>query len=143
VASRSTLSPCSAIHNHLLVNPTKSRLNTGCRGPQLCLSWPASDCRDPKASDEEEYLENLFDVLCSCLMQPFSRTAFFEAEGASLADRVSPVVMLAQAQTSAQSCTHPHQTLIPVHLALLEEVGDDGGCSHPGSESKICAARAP
>ena len=37
--------------------------------------------RDPKASDEEEYLENLFDVLCSCLMQPFSRTAFFEAEG--------------------------------------------------------------
>ncbi len=54
----------------------------------------ACDCRDPKASDEEEYLENLFDVLCSCLMQPFSRTAFFEAEGASLIYRLSLAMML-------------------------------------------------
>ena len=46
--------------------------------------------RDPKASDEEEYLENLFDVLCSCLMQPFSRTAFFEAEGDTPKLRADP-----------------------------------------------------
>ena len=46
--------------------------------------------RDPKASDEEEYLENLFDVLCSCLMQPFSRTAFFEAEGEAYLEFMLP-----------------------------------------------------
>lgn len=38
--------------------------------------------RDPKTSEEEEYLENLFDTLCTCLMQPKTRTLFFEAEGA-------------------------------------------------------------
>jgi beta-catenin-like protein 1 len=37
--------------------------------------------RDPKTSDEEEYLENLFDTLCTCLMQPSTRTLFFQAEG--------------------------------------------------------------
>ena len=46
----------------------------------MFLVWKPT-CRDPKASDEEEYLENLFDVLCTCLMQPVTRTAFFEAEG--------------------------------------------------------------
>ena len=39
------------------------------------------DCRDPKASDEEEYLENLFDVLCICLMQPQTRSMFYKQEG--------------------------------------------------------------
>jgi hypothetical protein len=40
--------------------------------------------RDPKTSDEEEYLENLFDTLCTCLMQPSTRTLFFQAEGVQL-----------------------------------------------------------
>lgn len=40
--------------------------------------------RDPQTSDEEEYLENLFDALCTCLMQPRTRKLFLDAEGVEL-----------------------------------------------------------
>lgn len=40
--------------------------------------------RDPQTSDEEEYLENLFDALCTCLMQSDTRKLFLDAEGVEL-----------------------------------------------------------
>lgn len=47
----------------------------------LCITGSSLQCRDPKASDEEEYLENLFDVLCTCLMQLQTRSMFYQQEG--------------------------------------------------------------
>ena len=90
----------------------------------------ACDRRDPKASDEEEYLENLFDVLCSCLMQPFSRTAFFEAEGASLMYRFLLAMMLAQPPVSLPGPARNPITSVhaSVYLHLLKETIELGGC---------------
>ena len=34
----------------------------------------------PQDAEEQEYLENLFDALCSCLMLPENRAAFVAAE---------------------------------------------------------------
>lgn len=40
--------------------------------------------RDAETAEEEELVENLFDVLCSCLMLPANKRAFVEAEGVEL-----------------------------------------------------------
>ncbi|KAJ1281756.1 hypothetical protein BS78_04G330000 [Paspalum vaginatum] len=40
--------------------------------------------RDPKTSDEEEMLENLFDCLCCVLMPPENKERFVKAEGVEL-----------------------------------------------------------
>ena len=37
--------------------------------------------RDPTTTEEEEFLENMFDVVCACLMLPDNKPAFVEAEG--------------------------------------------------------------
>ena len=39
--------------------------------------------RNPTSDDEEEYLENLFNCLCACLMSAETRTLFQRAEGAA------------------------------------------------------------
>lgn len=77
-------------HNPLCVNATgcASRVrHLAITDKRCCLNTMASWLtryrrRDPKASDEEEYLENLFDVLCTCLMQPHTRAMFYQQEGA-------------------------------------------------------------
>jgi hypothetical protein len=38
--------------------------------------------RNPGSIDEEEYLENLFNSLCACLMSVETRDLFNKAEGA-------------------------------------------------------------
>ncbi|GBF90342.1 hypothetical protein Rsub_02448 [Raphidocelis subcapitata] len=40
--------------------------------------------RDPQDAEEEEYLENVFDALCCCIMLPDNRAAFVAAEGIEL-----------------------------------------------------------
>lgn len=40
--------------------------------------------QDPVGGDEEEYLENLFDSLCSALLYPPNRTLFEKAQGLEL-----------------------------------------------------------
>eukprot|EP00803_Ostreobium_quekettii_P001406 evm.model.scf_992.3 EVM.evm.TU.scf_992.3 scf_992:15874-19979(-) len=40
--------------------------------------------REPKTMDEGEFLENLFDALCSCLLLPENRVRFMESEGIEL-----------------------------------------------------------
>ena len=44
-----------------------------------CLASPCH--RDAEGADEEEFLENVFDTLCSALMAPGNREAFVGAEG--------------------------------------------------------------
>jgi hypothetical protein len=39
-------------------------------------------CRDPTTTEEEEYVENLFDVAASCLLLPENKAVFVEDEGA-------------------------------------------------------------
>lgn len=38
-------------------------------------------CRDPETTEEEELVENLFDVLASCLLLEDNKAVFVEAEG--------------------------------------------------------------
>ncbi|GFR50058.1 hypothetical protein Agub_g12199, partial [Astrephomene gubernaculifera] len=40
--------------------------------------------RDPAPGEEEEYMQNCFDVLCACLMQPAHKSAFVKSEGVEL-----------------------------------------------------------
>lgn len=40
--------------------------------------------RNPTSIDEEEYLENLFNSLCACLMSAETRNLFLKAEGKPL-----------------------------------------------------------
>lgn len=40
--------------------------------------------RDPKDSEETEYMENLFDALCSALSEPSVKRLFLDAEGVEL-----------------------------------------------------------
>ncbi len=39
---------------------------------------------NPSTADEFEYMENLFNCLCSCLMLSSNRTKFLKAEGLQL-----------------------------------------------------------
>ena len=48
--------------------------------PDVTLHQVAS--RDPATTEEEEFVENVFDVLASCLLLPENKTVFVEAEGA-------------------------------------------------------------
>ncbi|KIY93572.1 Beta-catenin-like protein 1 [Monoraphidium neglectum] len=50
----------------------------------VLLSISPYKSRDPQDAEEQEYLENLFDALCSCLMLPENRIAFVAAEGVEL-----------------------------------------------------------
>jgi len=36
---------------------------------------------NPDSIDEEEYLENLFNCMCACLMSPHTRDLFLKSEG--------------------------------------------------------------
>lgn len=40
--------------------------------------------RDPETADEEEFMENLFDTLCSSLQEPENKNLFTESEGVDL-----------------------------------------------------------
>ncbi|GIL93422.1 hypothetical protein Vretimale_6066 [Volvox reticuliferus] len=40
--------------------------------------------KDPSPGEEEEYMQNCFDVLCACLMQQAHKAAFVKAEGVEL-----------------------------------------------------------
>lgn len=40
--------------------------------------------RDPDNADEEEFMENLFDTLCSALLEPEIKQLFHDAEGVDL-----------------------------------------------------------
>lgn len=54
-------------------------------GVDLLLTCVAQyKSRDPAPGEEEEYVQNCFDVLCACLMQPVHKAAFVKAEGVEL-----------------------------------------------------------
>lgn len=57
----------------------------------LIVPWPRR--RDPETTEEEEYLENLFDVVASCLLLPENRAVFVEAEGALSTPFPSPFLL--------------------------------------------------
>ena len=40
--------------------------------------------RDPSGADETEYMENVFDALCSALTEPENKKLFLEDEGVEL-----------------------------------------------------------
>lgn len=40
--------------------------------------------RDPKDAEEIEYMENLFDALCSALAEPYVKQLFLDSEGIEL-----------------------------------------------------------
>ncbi|WIA28620.1 hypothetical protein OEZ86_011157 [Tetradesmus obliquus] len=48
----------------------------------VCLAGFKS--REPADAEEQEFVENLFDTLCSCLLLPANRAAFVECEGVEL-----------------------------------------------------------
>lgn len=97
-------------------------------------------CRDPKTSEEEEYLENLFDTLCTCLMQPKTRTLFFEAEGtvpAEIADLQLQRASHRRACSVGVGCCQ-----LPAGSCILRvrRCGADG--HHPEAEAIGAAGRA-
>jgi len=53
--------------------------------------------RDPETAEEEELVENAFDVLCAVLMEPGAKKAFVEADGAEL------MVLILKARTAARA----------------------------------------
>jgi beta-catenin-like protein 1 len=53
--------------------------------------------RDPETTEEEEFIENAFDVLCAVLMEPGAKKAFVEADGAEL------MVLILKARTAAKA----------------------------------------
>ncbi len=62
------------------------RLACPCRGLLRPAAWPErafvpplSSPAPPCPGEEEEYVQNVFDVLCACLMQPEHRAAFVKA----------------------------------------------------------------
>eukprot|EP00775_Hariotina_reticulata_P010490 gene10490-10649_t len=48
----------------------------------VCLAGFKS--KEPADAEEQEFMENVFDTLCSCLMLPANRSAFVECEGMEL-----------------------------------------------------------
>ncbi|RKP05493.1 hypothetical protein THASP1DRAFT_32667 [Thamnocephalis sphaerospora] len=50
----------------------------------MCTNVQAYKRRDPEDADAEEHVENLFNTLCSVLLEPIGRQAFVEAEGIEL-----------------------------------------------------------
>ncbi len=42
---------------------------------------PIDTRRDPETTEEEEFVENLFDVVASCLLLEENKAVFVEAEG--------------------------------------------------------------
>jgi beta-catenin-like protein 1 len=53
--------------------------------------------RDPETAEEEEFIENAFDVLCAVLMEPGAKKAFVEADGAEL------MALILKARTAART----------------------------------------
>lgn len=53
--------------------------------------------RDPETAEEEEFVENAFDVLCAVLMEPGAKKAFVEADGAEL------MALILKARTAARA----------------------------------------
>jgi beta-catenin-like protein 1 len=53
--------------------------------------------RDPETAEEEEFIENAFDVLCAVLMEPGAKRAFVEADGAEL------MVLILKGRTAARA----------------------------------------
>lgn len=53
--------------------------------------------REPETAEEEEFVENAFDVLCAVLMESGARTAFVEADGAEL------MVLILKGRTAARA----------------------------------------
>jgi beta-catenin-like protein 1 len=39
---------------------------------------------DPQTADEEEFMENIFDAICSALQEPENKDLFHESEGVDL-----------------------------------------------------------
>jgi beta-catenin-like protein 1 len=55
------------------------------------VNWDSSETtqkqykrKDPPTADEEEFMENIFDTLCSALAEPEIKKLFLEAEGVEL-----------------------------------------------------------
>ena len=53
--------------------------------------------REPETAEEEEFVENAFDVLCTVLMESSAKTAFAEADGAEL------MVLILKGRTAARA----------------------------------------
>lgn len=61
---------------HFRAAPSSSRLTS--------FGSQAYRRRDPSGADETEYMENVFDVLCTSLHMPAVKEAFLEGEGIEL-----------------------------------------------------------
>ncbi|ESO82870.1 hypothetical protein LOTGIDRAFT_108932 [Lottia gigantea] len=70
----------------LLQNTDENRILLGeVDGIDVLLSQLAAYKRhDPSSKEEIEYMENLFDSMCSCLMVPQNRNRFLKGEGLQL-----------------------------------------------------------
>lgn len=77
---------CSEILAILLQNSRPNRLRLGeMGGVDVLLECVARFKRkDPKDDDETEFMENLFDALCSCLNEAEIKKIFLEGEGVEL-----------------------------------------------------------
>lgn len=53
--------------------------------------------RDPGTTEEEEFVENVFNVLCAVIMDPAAKDAFVEAEGVEL------MVLILKGRTAART----------------------------------------
>ena len=78
--------------------------------------------RDPETAEEEEFIENAFDVLCAVLMEDDAKKAFVDADGAEL--MVLIVKGRKGARTGALKCLDFATTRFP---AACDQVVDFGG----------------
>lgn len=77
---------CSEILSILLQNTVENRLLLGSsEGIDILLQQLAAYKRhDPSTAEEQEYMENMFNCLCSSLMSPENRDHFLQGEGLQL-----------------------------------------------------------
>lgn len=88
--SSTTLSPVSVYSAEILAillqdcQPNRERFASGVGVEVLLKALSFYRKRDPKDDDETEFMENLFDALCSALSESSVKTLFLEEEGLEL-----------------------------------------------------------
>ena len=81
--------------------------------------------QDPHNSDEEELMQNLFDILCSCLMIQELKVQFVEAEGVELM-----WIMLENKKSSRLGAIKCLDFVTTRYPAPCEKLVDVGGLKH-------------
>lgn len=81
--------------------------------------------KDPMNSDEEELVQNLFDILCSCLMIPELKAQFVESEGVELMH-----IMMEKKKMSRLGAIKCLDFVTTRFAAPCEKLVDAGGLKH-------------